>query len=600
MGRMVLIGRLVVRDLRHRPVEAALVLLAIGAATAVLTLGLILHGVTSNPYAATKAASTGPDVVAQLNWAGQAKTLVDAPGVSGHSGPYPVAGAVLRVHDATVVAMAEGRDQAPAAVDQPDVTQGGWVRPGDVVLERTFAGALGVTAGDRISVNGRLFTVAGVAVTAASPPYPNLCYIGCGFSLASLPRGLTNLGHPGLVWLTEPDLAGISNPDQVSYLLNLTLHSPAKAQALADAYNSNPSTTAPYLIAWPDIASADGLLVADEQTVLQVGSWLAALLALASVAVLSGGRMAEQTRRVGLLKAVGGTPATVATVLLAEHLTLALTAAGVGLAIGWLTAPLLSSPGAGLIGTPDAPSLTLSVAGLVLAVAVAVALAATLVPAIRASRTSTVRALGEVPRRPRRRRLLIAISTRLPVPLLIGLRLAARRLRRTVLSAASTAITVTGVVAVLAFQATAAEKRFATPGESNPVIDRDMHALMLLTVVLLSLAVVNAIFTAWVTALDAQQPAALAQAFGATPGQLTVGLAAAQVLPATLGGLVGVPLGIEFFAAANHGGILTIPPASWLVAVVLGTPLVVVLLTAIPARIGARRPVAEVLQAELA
>jgi putative ABC transport system permease protein len=592
MGRIVLIGRLVVRDLRHRPVEAALVLLAIGAATAVLTLGLILHGVTSNPYAATKAATKGPDVVAQLNWAGQAKTLVDVPGVSGHSGPYPVVGAVLRVHDATVVAMAEGRDQAPATVDQPDVTQGGWIRPGEVVLERTFAGALGVVAGDRISVNGQLFTVAGVGVTAASPPYPNLCYTGCGFSSG---------GHPGLIWLTKPDLGRLSNPDQLSYyLLNLMLNDPAKAQALAGAYNSNPSSTAPYLISWPDIASADGLLVADEQTVLQVGSWLAALLALASVAVLSGGRMAEQTRRVGLLKAVGGTPGTVAAVLLAEHLTLALTAAGAGLAIGWLTAPLLSSPGAGLIGTPDAPSLTLSAAGLVLAVAVAVALAATLVPAIRTSRTSTVRALAEVPRRPRRRRLLIAISTRLPVPLLIGLRLAARRLRRTILSAASTAITVTGVVAVLAFQATAEGKRFATPGESNPVIDRDMHALMLLTVVLLTLAVVNAIFTAWVTALDAQHSSAMARAFGATPGQLTVGLAAAQVLPAMLGTLVGVPLGIEFFAAANHAGILTIPPASWLVAVVLGTPLVVGLLTAVPARLGARRPVAEVLQAELA
>ncbi len=39
-----------------------------------------------------------------------------------------------------------------------------------------------------------------------------------------------------------------------------------------------------------------------------VGSWLLAILAVASVAVLVGGRMAEQLRRVGLLKAVGCTP----------------------------------------------------------------------------------------------------------------------------------------------------------------------------------------------------------------------------------------------------------------------------------------------------
>ena len=58
--------------------------------------------------------------------------------------------------------------------------------------------------------------------------------------------------------------------------------------------------------------------MADEQQVLSPGAWLAGLLALASVAVLAGGRMAEQTRRVGLLKAVGGTPGLVAVVLLAE------------------------------------------------------------------------------------------------------------------------------------------------------------------------------------------------------------------------------------------------------------------------------------------
>jgi hypothetical protein len=41
-------------------------------------------------------------------------------------------------------------------------------------------------------------------------------------------------------------------------------------------------------------------------------------------------------------------------------------------------------------------------------------------------------------------------------------------------------------------------------------------------------------------------------------------------------------------------------PAWWLVAVVLGTLIVVAGLTAIPARIGARSPVAEILQAETA
>ena len=41
-----------------------LLLLAITAATTTLTLGLALHGVTSQPYQQTRAATAGPDVVA--------------------------------------------------------------------------------------------------------------------------------------------------------------------------------------------------------------------------------------------------------------------------------------------------------------------------------------------------------------------------------------------------------------------------------------------------------------------------------------------------------------------------------------------------------
>jgi putative ABC transport system permease protein len=50
MSRLRLVGRLVARDLRRRPGQAVLMLLAITAATATLTLGLVLHGVTSQPY----------------------------------------------------------------------------------------------------------------------------------------------------------------------------------------------------------------------------------------------------------------------------------------------------------------------------------------------------------------------------------------------------------------------------------------------------------------------------------------------------------------------------------------------------------------------
>jgi putative ABC transport system permease protein len=105
MGRTLLICRLAGLDLRHRPAQAALLLLAT-AATATLTLGLVLHGVTNRPYQQTRAATKGPDVVAYLpvihqpgrrsRPPAQAAALIRTPGVIGHSGPYPLVGASSR------------------------------------------------------------------------------------------------------------------------------------------------------------------------------------------------------------------------------------------------------------------------------------------------------------------------------------------------------------------------------------------------------------------------------------------------------------------------------------------------------------------------
>ena len=87
--------------------------------------------------------------------------------------------------------------------------------------------------------------------------------------------------------------------------------------------------------------------------------------------------MADQIRRVGLLKAVGATPGLVAAVLLAEYVLVALLAAAAGLAVGWLAVPLLTDPSAGLLGGAGAPRSSISTVGLVTAAALGVAVAAT-------------------------------------------------------------------------------------------------------------------------------------------------------------------------------------------------------------------------------
>ena len=343
--------------------------------------------------------------------------------------------------------------------------------------------------------------------------------------------------------------------------------------------------------------------MASEQQVLLPASWLLGLLAVASVAVVAGGRMPEQEKRVGLLKAAGGTPTLAAVVLLAEHLVVALVAAGAGLAAGWLAAPLLTSPGASLVGSPGTPSLSWSTIVLVTGAAAVVAAASTFVPAMRAARTSTVAALAGAARAPQRRAWLIKLSARLPVPLLLGLRLVARRPRRTLLSAANFLVTATTIVAVMTFHATISQTaRRAGPfaGPPSPGDSRVSEVLLVVTVVMVILAGANAIFTTWASVLDARRFSAIARSLGATPQQTVAALSAGQLLPALAGTVLGIPVGTGLYGAVQQGGPQGSPPAWWLLTMIVGILLAVAGLTAIPARLGARRPIAEILQAELA
>ena len=66
MGRLLLVARLVIGDIKRRRVQSALLLLMIVTTTTTLTIGLALHKVTDSPFARTRAATRGPDIVAEI------------------------------------------------------------------------------------------------------------------------------------------------------------------------------------------------------------------------------------------------------------------------------------------------------------------------------------------------------------------------------------------------------------------------------------------------------------------------------------------------------------------------------------------------------
>ena len=584
-GRLLLVYRLLVRDLRRRPSETVLLLVAIAAATGTLTFGLALNGIANRPYQQTRAATAGPDMVVESpevtgpQALAALAPLTTAPGVTGHSGPYPVAYLMLTARGKTVHAVVEGRDRAPATLDRPAVTGGTWVRPGGVVVERAFADALGVHTGDPVSIDGHALRVAGTAVTAARAAYPS-----AGWRVPRTP--FTDPG--GLVWVDRSDIAALAGGQQsLSYTLNLKLGDPA---AFVDA-----SGAAIHTSTWQFIADQDGRLVKKARKVMLIGSWLLAALAVGSVAGIVAGRVIGQRRRLGLLKAVGAGPAMVAAVHLAEYLVIGLAAAGTGLAVGWLAAPPLTNPGAGLLGAVGVhpPALRTVVAGTVLALAIAAA--AALAPVVRATTTDTVHALADAATPPRRRRWRVWLSRRLPTALLIGVRINARRPRRARLVMVNSLVTTTTLVAVLMAQA---QDQLIPLGDvelPRPRDARTNQAMFLVIVVLCVLALINAIVSAWTAVLDARHPLAVARTLGATPAQVTVGMTVAQLLPAIPGVLAGIPAGMGLYLAVGLGEV-RYPPDSWLFAAGLGVLLAIAALTAIPATAAARRPVADTLR----
>ncbi|MFC4122104.1 ABC transporter permease [Nonomuraea zeae] len=596
MGSVVLVVRLVLADVRRHRAQAAMLLLAVTVATATMALGLSVRGVSDAMYEQTRAATAGPDMVALTGASGSAVTsamaaLASEPEVVAHHGPYRIVYADLTTRDSiSSPVVVQGFGEKPGAINRPLLTSGRWVRSGGTVLERGFATALGVGVGDRVTIAGRPYPVVGIAVTAATSIYPWAAQIGPGGGASD---------YSGLAWMTRSDARALAASQDlpVSLAVDLKLRHPAAAQAYIDAHRD--PTLRVNFHTWQFTARQDLVILRDTQPILIVGSWLLSFLAITGVAALAAGRAIQQTRRAGLLKAVGATPGLIAAVLLTEYLAVALLGDALGLAIARLAVPAIASPTASRIGDAAGPGTATVVTATVLAVAVAVL--STLRPTLRAMRTATVTALTVTAHQPRHRPWLTALSALLPTPLLLGLRLTARRPGRAVLQACSTATTAIAIVALLTLHVQP-ERGYGLDGSSalpNLRGEHDRRLMLAVTILLIALAVVNTITLTWTMAMEARANMAIARTLGATPGQIAAGLSVAQLLPSLPGAVIGVPLSgglLSLFAARNAAE----PPSSWLLGAMLAILVATAALTALPARLAARRPVAQTLSAEAA
>ena len=602
MSRLRLGVRLAARDLRRRATETVLLFIALAVAATTLTIGLVLHGQTAAPYALTRTRTTGPDIVAAIfpapnstvTAAGRARlrAVAERPEVSSRSTPFPTTWATIDAHGVSGVAEVQGRDPSRSAVDRPHVVAGRWVGTNGVVVERAFARAMGLHVGDRVGLGGHPERVVGIAVSAALPPYPQLCTIGC-----ILDRPDWFSAEPGLVWSTRHRVTSLSSArEPLVWFQYLKLLDPGSAPTFARRYGAGgPPAGSPQLDPWQEMAARQAEQLSNERTVVVFGSTLLVILALATLVVLVGGRMSDEVRRVGMLKAAGAGPGFVAGLLLTTYLAIGLVAAVVGLASGLLLTPRLVGLSAGLLGREGTTSVTLSDCLVVTGSILAVVMLATAVPAWRAARTSTITALGDSGHLPRRHRLVVALSARLPAPALLGVRLVARRPRRAALTTLSIAVAVCAAVVVLFAQSSLQVERDSAGGPADPQVAQLQVVTTALTLLLAIMAAINLLFVTRTSAVDARRVLALARAVGVTPTEAAAAVALGQLFPATVGLALGWATGTALFHAlsAPHPAA---PSTTQLVGLALSTLLITLTLTAFPARLEARRPIAETLR----
>ncbi|WP_432163968.1 FtsX-like permease family protein [Streptomyces tendae] len=582
MGRLLLIWRLVARDLRRSPGEAVVFLVAVTAATASLTLGMTTDDAVAAGYLKTREATAGPDIVAVTtdpDPAALARRIARAPGTDTVADPVPGFSTTVRAHGRTENTAVEGRERTASAVDRPLVTSGTWVRDGGAVVERGFAQALGVRVGDRVTIGGRDYPVVGTAVSAATAVYP-------WGNWASGP-GPSDLG--GRIWLTTHDARAAAGDASPLYLLNIKLSDPGATRSwtstvLTDGIRGQAwVNTHP----WQTLLDGDTRLLRSARPALVIGGGLLAAAALVTLASLAAVRAPRDHRRAALFKAVGATPRTVAALLLAQYLLLAVVAAAAGVTVGCLTAPALADPSAGLLNTAGPPTTDIVVA--VTLLTVLVALTGTLGPVVRTVRSSTVDTLADpahlIVHRPR----LTAMTVHLPTALLIGVRLIARRPGRAVLSAVGTAATTVMVTAALTFRVSLEAEAAQGTSTFEDIRDAVTGQVMLgVTVALVALSVLNTVLVSWSTAVQARRALAVTRALGATPGQVVAALCTAQLLPAVGGIAVGIPTGVGLFALFS--AVVVTPPAGWLAVAAPAVLLAVAALAALPAWLHTRGP----------
>jgi ABC-type lipoprotein release transport system permease subunit len=584
-----LLFKLAFAGIRSRLLASALTIAIAGAAAATIVLALEVRSSGRDPWQQTFDAANGAHVLVFAHSQADAREIANLPGVTERGTPVPLVTVTLgpRSADRAELAGLSGR----TAVNKPVLTAGSQLRDGGILLERSLARARGIEVGATLELTTRRgsvdLPVLGTAVVPSQPRYPRR--------------------NPGLAWITRATLERIE-PDRTRWRWTeaLRLADPLAAAAFTERAAAGSSATALgtgalYFETWED--QRYNALADAQPTELVVTTYTILLLIVAFVVVgiLVGARASAQHREIGLLKAAGFTPRQVGAVFALESAALGFIAAALGFTLGMLIAPRLAAPSAEtLIGSPTiaANPWHILVASCVV---IPVLLVGTLTSTRRSTRYTVLEAIRAGSSSPPKSRLARAVTRSfLPLTTRLGIKDLLARRRRALFLAAAIALTGAVVAVALSVKATLDAR---PAGEVSDVPDELPLLIYTLDAALLLITATTLVAVTLLSVRERIRDYGVLKAIGLTPTQITSTLVSAHAAVAVFASLLAIPLGIGLFLAlvkAASGTTEDAVLAPWwsLALIPIGTVLVVVAATSLPARFATRIRTADALRYE--
>lgn len=578
-------ARLLVTRLRQSRASALLVIVVLAAAGAAGTSAVLLRSAVTGPWDRAFTATHGAHVRVSSFGDVDTAALAALPGVTETSGPVVSTIRALR-HEGRTTGVALAAVAEGLRVDRPAVVEGAW-RSGAVILERSFARALGVDVGERVDVQGSsgwlAFDVSGLAVSVRNAGYPSTV--------------------PGSAFTDVATAASLGTDGQRLTTVGLRVADPAAEAATARAASRYGSVTTASSV------RAEALdRTRQFQVVLASFSVVLVAASVGLVVVVLGARLRAQRRELLMLRLIGLTPGQIIGLVAAEHAVLGALGGLVGTAVALAGGARVAAAAATALGStsPELGLPALAVTGGLVAVAGGVAALSTL----RVARPGVAGPAAAAPIRPSPAAGR-ALAAGLPAPVALVAREISSSRARAVSTVLAMALAVMTSVAALGMEATfrhdrqeAAARSVAgdPPPGMQPIIGdpdagRDESGLRTLVyglqALLASVALASVVAVGLVGLRERRRELAVLSAIGFSVRQLAGSTVAGQGVLAGLGALAGIPLGIGFFrlayALANGSSAgLVDAPALHLLAVVPVAMLVAGIVAALPAS-GLRR-----------